>query len=54
MLYVCVFLYNKYTQYTYVYYVNKNLFLDAINRLKALKSIHNIECSRVIFILLFL
>ncbi len=31
---MCVYLYiqNKYTQNTYIYYVNKNfLFLDAIN-----------------------
>ncbi len=39
---MCVYLYkhNKYTQYTHIYYVTKNLFwmrLIAINRLTALK-----------------
>ncbi len=31
---MCVYLYihNKYTQYTLIYYVNKNFILDAINR----------------------
>ncbi len=31
---MCVYLYinNKYTQYTNIYYVKKNFFLDAINR----------------------
>ncbi len=35
---MCLYLYmhNKYTQYTLVYYVNKNFILDAINRLTAL------------------
>ncbi len=36
---LCVYLYihNKYTQYTYIYYVNNFLFiLDAINHLTAL------------------
>ncbi len=30
---MCVYLYidNKYTQYTHIYYVNKNFYLDAIN-----------------------
>ncbi len=30
---MCVYLYvhNKYTQYTHIYYVNKNFILDAIN-----------------------
>ncbi len=38
---VCVYLYmhNKYTQYTHIYYVNKNFILDAINRLIALINI---------------
>ncbi len=33
ILYVCVCLHihNKYTQYTLIYYVNKNFILDAIN-----------------------
>ncbi len=32
-MYVCVYLHihNKYTQYTYIYNVNKNFYLDAIN-----------------------
>ncbi len=31
-MYVCIYtVYNKYTQYTYIYYVNK-LILDAIYR----------------------
>ncbi len=31
---VCIYIYvhNKYTQYTHIYYVNKNFILDAINR----------------------
>ncbi len=31
---MCVYLYiiNKYTQYTHIYYVNKTFILDAINR----------------------
>ncbi len=35
---MCLYLYmhNKYTQYTLVYYVNKTFILDAINRLTAL------------------
>ncbi len=28
---VCIYIHNKYTQYTRIYYVNKNFFLDAIN-----------------------
>ncbi len=40
---MCVYLYihNKYTQYTHIYYVNKNLFwmwLIVINRLTALNT----------------
>ncbi len=31
ILYVCVFIYTKYTQYTHIYYVNKNFLLDAID-----------------------
>ncbi len=43
-MHVCVYIYiiiyniyiqNKYTQYTHIYYVNKNFILDAINRLIA-------------------
>ncbi len=32
--FMCVYLYihNKYTQYTHIYYVNKNFILDVINR----------------------
>ncbi len=31
---MCVYLYihNKYTQYTHIYYVNKNVYLYVINR----------------------
>ncbi len=31
---MCVYLYihNKYTQHTHIYYVNKTFILDAINR----------------------
>ncbi len=32
-VFICTY---KYTQYTLVYYVNKNFILDAINRLTAL------------------
>ncbi len=38
-MHVCVYImhtYNKYTQYTHIYYVNKNFILDAINCLSAL------------------
>ncbi len=33
-VHVCVYVYihNKYTQYTHIYYVNKSFILDAINR----------------------
>ncbi len=33
VLYVCVFIYihNKYTQYTHIYYLNKTFILDSIN-----------------------
>ncbi len=31
-----LYTHNKYTQYTLIYYVNKNFILDAINRLTAL------------------
>ncbi len=37
MLYVCFYIHNKYTQYTHIYYVNKNFILDAINCLTTLK-----------------
>ncbi len=35
---MCVYLYehNKYTQYAYIYNVNRTFILDAINRLTAL------------------
>jgi len=35
---VCIYIYihNKYTQYTHVYYVHTTLILDAINRCPAL------------------
>ncbi len=35
---MCVLLYihNEYTQYTYIYYVNKNFYLNVIDRLTAL------------------
>ncbi len=42
ILYICVFMsvylyiHNKYTQYTHIYYVNKNFILDTMNRLTAL------------------
>ncbi len=37
---MCVYLYihNKYTQYTLIYYVNKNFLLDAINHLTLQKN----------------
>ncbi len=31
-----LFIHNKHTEYTHIYYVNKMLILDAINRLTAL------------------
>ncbi len=37
ILYVCVFIY---TQYTHIYYVHKNIILDAINRCQALLKTH--------------
>ncbi len=41
ILYVCVYIHNKYTQSTYTYYVTKRFILDvkSINRLTALKSV---------------
>ncbi len=36
-MYVYLYIHNKYTQYTYVYYVNKTFILDAIHNLTALK-----------------
>ncbi len=33
ILYVCyLYIHNKHTQYTHIYYVNKTFILDAINR----------------------
>ncbi len=31
-MYVYLYIHNKYTQYTHIYYVNKTFILDAINR----------------------
>ncbi len=31
-IYIYIYRHNKYTQYTHIYYVNKNFYLDAINR----------------------
>ncbi len=39
ILYVFVFIHNKYTQKQHIYYENKNFILDAINHLTALLSI---------------
>ncbi len=39
---VYLYIHNKYTQYTYIYYVNKNIYFDAIiaiNHLTALEKI---------------
>ncbi len=33
---MCLYLYNKYTQYTLIYYVNKNVILDVLNHLTEL------------------
>ncbi len=46
-MWVFIYTHNKYTQYTYIYYVNKNFILDAIYRLTALfislKDVLNID-----------
>ncbi len=35
-MHVCIYIHNKYTQYTHIYNVNKTFILDVINLLTAL------------------
>ncbi len=53
---MCVYLYihNKYTQYTLIYYANKTFILDAINRLTALILKYFLILLMLFFLLVFM
>ncbi len=53
---MCMYLYihNKYTQHTHIYYVNKKFISDAINCLTALLYIYISKLDSFCYILLYL